>query len=120
MPQTVHFKLPLPPTVNHYWKPRGRHGKYIGEEGVLFRSQVKIITAGVSFGDARLQMDITIHPKNKCRQDLDNRLKSLHDALQAAGVFDDDEQIDVLTVRRGEVIKGGLCLLTITPLLDIK
>lgn len=37
-------------------------------------------------------------------------------ALQRAGVFDDDEQVDRLTVTRGEIIKGGLCVVTIDAL----
>jgi crossover junction endodeoxyribonuclease RusA len=34
----------------------------------------------------------------------------LWDALGDAGVFDDDEQIDVLMIERGEIKKGGGCL----------
>lgn len=30
--------------------------------------------------------------------------------MQHAGVFEDDSQIDMLIVKRGEVIKGGLAL----------
>ena len=115
----VHFKLPLPPTINHYYKQRRNGGRYIGEEGVLFRQQVKIITAaGPHFGDSRLNLEIVLHFKTRARNDLSNRIKSLEDALMHAGLFNDDEQIDILTVRRGDVIKSGLCVVTITRLLD--
>ena len=34
-------------------------------------------------------------------------------ALQRAGVFDDDEQIDRLTLVRGAIVKGGLAVVAI-------
>jgi Holliday junction resolvase RusA-like endonuclease len=37
----------------------------------------------------------------------------LWDALGDAGVFDDDEQIDVLVIERGEIKKGGGVLVMI-------
>jgi Holliday junction resolvase RusA-like endonuclease len=60
--------------------------------------------------DARLQMQVTLYPKDRRKQDIDNRIKALWDALASAGVFDNDEQIDVLIVERGEIKKGGGCL----------
>ena len=39
--------------------------------------------------------------------DIDNRIKSCLDALQDAGVFEDDSQVDQLTVIRMPVSKGG-------------
>jgi crossover junction endodeoxyribonuclease RusA len=47
---------------------------------------------------------------------LDNNLKSLIDAICQAGVFDDDEQIDVLMVQRGEIVKGGRAIVMIETL----
>jgi len=40
----------------------------------------------------------------------------LLDALQAAGVFDDDSQVDQLMVSRGSVMKGGSCVVKIKSL----
>jgi Holliday junction resolvase RusA-like endonuclease len=34
----------------------------------------------------------------------------LEDSLVDAGVFDDDSQIDILFIERGEIKKGGGCL----------
>jgi len=55
-------------------------------------------------------MQVTLYPKDRRKQDIDNRIKALWDALASAGVFDNDEQIDVLIVERGEIKKGGGCL----------
>ena len=71
-------------------------------------------------GTARLQMTVTLHPRDKRKQDIDNRIKALWDALADAGVFDNDEQIDVLLVQRGEIIKGGACRVIIEVLDDSK
>lgn len=64
-------------------------------------------------GTARLEMKVVLYPRDKRKQDIDNRIKALWDALGDAGVFDDDEQIDVLIVERGEIKKGGGCLVII-------
>lgn len=64
-------------------------------------------------GNARLEMQVTLYPKDRRKQDIDNRIKALWDALTDAGVFDDDEQIDVLMVQRGSIKKGGGCLVMI-------
>jgi crossover junction endodeoxyribonuclease RusA len=64
-------------------------------------------------GEKRLQMQVTLYPRDKRKQDIDNRIKALWDALANAGVYDDDSQIDVLIVQRGEIRKGGGCLVLI-------
>jgi len=42
-------------------------------------------------------------PPDRRRRDLDNLLKSVLDALEHAGVYADDSQVDLLVVRRCEV-----------------
>ena len=71
---------------------------------MLFRSKL---------GSARLEMKVVLYPRDRRKQDIDNRIKALWDALGDAGVFEDDEQIDVLIVERGEIKKGGGCLVLI-------
>ena len=52
----------------------------------------------------RLSMTMTLFPPDKRRRDLDNAFKAPLDALAHAGVYEDDSQIDVLTIRRGAVM----------------
>jgi crossover junction endodeoxyribonuclease RusA len=109
------LNLPLPPSVNSYRTIfRGRMG--ISKAGREFKEQVQdyVVEYRVpKLGSARLEMKVVIYPRDRRKQDIDNRIKALWDALGDAGVFDDDEQIDVLMIERGEIKKGGGVLVMI-------
>ena len=113
------LNLPLPPSVNSYRTIfRGRMG--ISKAGREFKAQVSdyVVEYRVpKLGKARLEMKVVIFPRDRRKQDIDNRIKALWDALNDAGVFDDDEQIDVLMIERGEIKKGG-GVLVIIDILD--
>jgi crossover junction endodeoxyribonuclease RusA len=68
-----------------------------------------------SFGEKRLHFQVTLYPRDKRIQDIDNRIKALFDALEG-WAYDSDSQIDVLIVERGEIKKGGGCLVMIDEL----
>ena len=116
------LNLPLPPSVNSYRTIfRGRMG--ISKAGREFKAQVSdyVVEYRVpKLGKARLEMKVVIFPRDRRKQDIDNRIKALWDALGDAGVFDDDEQIDVLMIERGEIKKGGGVLVMIDILDKIK
>jgi len=103
------FDLPLPPSVNTYWRNfRGR--TILSKAGRQFKADVSecVIDQNVpKLGNARLDVTIFLHARDKRKIDLDNRLKSCLDAIQDAGVYDDDEQIDSLTIHRGAIKSGG-------------
>jgi crossover junction endodeoxyribonuclease RusA len=109
------LNLPLPPSVNSYRTIfRGRMG--ISKAGRQFKQQISdyvVEYAVPKLGAARLEFQVTLYPRDRRKQDIDNRIKALWDALADAGVFDNDEQIDVLIVHRGEIKKGGGCLVYI-------
>ena len=66
------------------------------------------------YGSNRLSVSITLNAPDKRVRDIDNSIKSLLDAMCQAQLFDDDSQIDKLSVERGAIVKGGLCKVTIS------
>lgn len=100
--------LPLPPSWNHYYGQNGSR-KYIKPAGKAFRKAVAEIVAdaGHKTLEGRVSLFAAIYPADRRKQDIDNRAKSLQDALTHAGVWLDDEQIDELHLVRKEVVKGG-------------
>ena len=102
--------LPFPPTVNSYYS--AGHGKvrYVSKAGHLFREKVLIEIneqcAGIQL-DGRLNVEVILYPPDRRTRDLDNYMKALLDAITHAGLWVDDEQIDQLSIMRGEVVKSG-------------
>ena len=109
------IELPYPPTVNHYWGRRGKR-TFITKKGDDFRRDViikcmqekkQLVLSG------RLDVEVLLFVPDRRKRDIDNITKSLLDSLSHAHVWEDDEQIDVLTIRRMERIKGGKCIVKI-------
>lgn len=102
--------LPLSPTINSYYGAKG-NTRWIKPAGVAFRAEVALAVRLQKLPklDGRIWLCVRVCPRDKRAQDLDNRIKSLQDALQHAGLFDNDSQIDHLEVKRGAVTPGGRC-----------
>lgn len=104
--------LPWPPTTNTYYRsiPCGRRTRVIiSKKGREYRAGVASILAHARglYGDARLKVVAYAHGPTKRSYDVDNRLKALLDAMQHAGVYDDDGQVDDLRIIRCDVVRGG-------------
>lgn len=102
--------LPWPPSVNHYWRMwRGR--MLVSREGRAYREDVCALLAGGGFRKpppgARIALCMDAFPPDRRRRDLDNLLKSVVDALEHAGLYADDSQIDLLVTRRRTLVLGG-------------
>ena len=97
----ITLTLPWPPSVNHYWRSvQGR--VLISREGRAYRETVAeaALVRRVKALTGRLELHIQAVPPDRRRRDLDNVLKSLLDALQHAGCYEDDSQIDRLSIER--------------------
>lgn len=91
----------------------------MGKNGRTFKDSVQeIVTTSQTpkFHNARLMAIISIFPPNRRKFDLDNRLKSIFDSLQDAGVYDNDEQFDKIEIARGEIRPQGGCTIVIATL----
>jgi crossover junction endodeoxyribonuclease RusA len=103
------IKLPYPPSMNTYWR-NFRGNTVLSKSGRLYKTAVAecVVEQNIpKFGDKRLEVTLFLYPRSKVVTDLDNRLKAVLDGLEEAGVYDNDGQIDVLMIQRGEQRKGG-------------
>lgn len=128
MATTFCYRLPFPPSVNTYWrKGRTKGGKpvtFLSPKAKEFRVDV---LAAVQLNSmtpppwllplkGRLAVHIELTAPTKRKYDVDNFCKGTLDALMHAGVFEDDEQIDELRVKRLHVEPPGCCDVTICEL----
>jgi crossover junction endodeoxyribonuclease RusA len=100
---TLRFVFPWPPTVNHYWRHVGSK-VLVSKAGRQYRETIKkiVVASGLKITlRGGVGLEIVAYPPDKRRRDLDNILKSLLDAMQHAGVFEDDNQINQIWLRRG-------------------
>ena len=130
----VSFKLPWPPSVNHYYGQRKGGGKYIKKDGVAFRKEARKATAHVReecqkhiTKDTRLIFTMHIFSPDRRRRDIDNLSKAVFDALsytkpkdkdKRADIYPDDTQIDGMVFSRSleDIVKGGAIVVTITEI----
>lgn len=127
MEQELIFKasIPWPPSVNGYWRAFSQGGKVrniLSARGREYRAQVMAaaLLAGCRMAGkpkfpewVRVACEIDLYPPDLRRRDLDNHVKAVLDGLTKANLWADDSQVDVLVVRRGPVIKGGLAMVQV-------
>lgn len=108
------LSLPYPPSVNGYWGFQGHH-RFLTAKARQFKAEVakEVSLTSIRFGASRLDLTIDLHCPDRRARDIDNVLKPLLDSLVQAHLFDDDSQVDVLTIRRREPIKGGKTIVVI-------
>lgn len=118
----LELTLPYPPSVNHYWIERAvktKTGKFrvmkcIGAKGKAFREAVaEIVPEMESFKEDNLLVTLEVYVPDKRKRDLDNVLKATLDALEHAGVYEDDSQIQHLIAVKHEKVAGGKLIVTI-------
>ena len=113
------LKLPFPPSTNHSHSFGGGR-RFLDKRTKQFREKVQeiVIEQKPTKQFGRLAMFIALYPPDKRKRDIGNYEKQTTDALMNAGVFDDDEQIDLITIVREEVIKGGMCVVVLQEIED--
>jgi len=121
------LELPFPPSSNTYYRSV-RMGQscrvLLSKKGRQYKQDVCEQVANYIVEKkemifplmGRLSVHITLHAPNRRKYDIDNRMKPLLDALQFSSVYPDDEAVDHLVVRRGDIIKGGKAFVQIMEL----
>lgn len=119
-------RLPFPPTVNTYWRHVvvGKNARtLISERGRKYKREVAHICARNGIAGmrlaGRLAVGIAIYPPDKRKRDVDNLAKAVLDSLTGAGVWVDDEQIDLLVVERQDIVSGGCAFVTVMMREDV-
>jgi len=116
----VMITLPWPPSINHYWRRVGPR-TLISREGRTFRKNVCALLGGGGSArkppaGGRIALAMDAFPPDRRRRDLDNIQKPVLDALEHAGVYEDDSQIDLLLTRRRDVVRNGRLQVDVMPL----
>ena len=112
---TYCYRLPWPPSVNTYWR-RGPNVTYLTKRAREFRQEVAAMIFPLPPLSGRLAVFVELTLPDKRKRDIDNHIKAVLDALEHAGAFLNDEQIDELRVKRLHVEPPGACDITISEL----
>lgn len=111
----IFLELPYPPSANVIWR-RSKFSTYLSKEGKDYKKAVAdYISANniPKFGDDKVKISMTLRPRDKRKRDIDNCLKISIDSIASAGVINDDFQVEELTIKRGEIVSGGLLIVVI-------
>ena len=122
--RTLTFVLSMPPSVNALYGQAANGAKFLLPEQRQFRSAVIGIVRGVMRGAdeiaqplaGRLEVRSTYYFANRRRTDVSNREKALLDALEHAGAYHDDCQIDRHVIERIIACGEERCAVTIVEI----
>ena len=115
----VMLDLPYPPSINRYYRHVGFR-TLISREGRTFRKNVCALLGGGGPrkppAGGRIALCMDAFPPDRRKRDLDNLQKPALDAMQHAGIYEDDSQIDLLLTRRRNVVAGGRLVVEVLDL----
>lgn len=112
----IDLELPFPPSVNTYWRHVGSK-VLVSAQGRKYRSDVEVIAFAKFMRrvecHGELELLVDLYPPDNRRRDIDNPVKALLDSLQAARIFENDNQVKRLVVEMRDVVKGGKAVVRI-------
>lgn len=111
--------LPMPPSVNRIWRHNKAGPKKVSlsHEYMAWKKSADVLSMqlgqfrGVKTIVGKFVVTITVQ---RCRGDLDNRIKGVLDYLQSRAVIVDDKYCERITVQWGEAPAG--CRVKVVPL----
>ena len=123
----LRLELPWPPTANHYtgYRVAGKKGgkqfvqAYPTSQAKEFHQNVQSIVMrdrAARNWRCPLKMSFWTYPPDRRKRDTSNLFKMLEDALQKAGVYEDDYQIvEHHAYRTSHVVEGGMVIVELEP-----
>ncbi len=115
----IKLELPYPPSVNKIYGRSASGNVYCLPSVLKFRKKVFELvrysenSENNNFGSSNLSVEMQLFPGSRHKQDIDNPVKSLLDALQYAKLFDDDSQIFELNIKKMGIVNPGIVLISI-------
>lgn len=96
---SITFVVPMPTSTNRIWRSsRGR--VFLSDEYKTFKTDVYVALLAQRVKKCpwdKVSVTVSLYPKTKQKIDVDNRFKSLFDALTAAGFWSDDSIVYMCT-----------------------
>lgn len=120
MKRCVKLELPYPPSLNAYY--RNVRGKtLLSRRGRDYIARVRgvVLECDVDQLDGRLAIFIDMYPPDRRKRDLDNINKPIWDALEKAGVYDNDSQIVQCHAYKQAPIDGGMVAITLIEVSEV-
>ncbi len=118
----IWIDLPWPPSVNAYYGRNKFGSTYVRREGKAYKERVKQCVSewwtcsshvvGERFPEPALITGpaycyTLLKPPTRRSVDIDNRDKALFDAMEYAGLIEDDKLIRCRKTMFGDIVKGG-------------
>ncbi len=114
--RALNVTLPWPPSVNHYWRARGKR-RFLSQKARAWHEEVGVVLRAQRrrYGGP-VALYIMAYPPDRRRRDLDNILKGIQDALVFAGIIKDDHQVAEVHVVRQTPARPGKVRVVVEPL----
>lgn len=85
---------------------------YVSKKGKEYAQAIRDLTLQRKawfYSEEPLHIRILVCFGTKAKQDVDNRIKPLLDALAHAGVYKNDSQVKIVEAREGPTLKPAVC-----------
>lgn len=119
-PKSARLVLPLPPSINHYWRSvivKNRIKVLLSREGRAYKKLCRdaALAQRVQFQTGDVRIAGTVYFANR-RRDLDGAIKALLDALQDGIAYANDRQVRELHLKAAVDKASPRVEITISPL----
>lgn len=104
MSRQINLTLPVPPSVNRYWRSAvvGGHAQvFLSDEARAYKQEVKLRTRLIDPFTGPVAINFTVFRPRKAG-DLDNYQKALFDALKGRLYLDDDQIVEIHGFREDD------------------